>query len=84
MFGVRIASFIHDAFILEVPVDRVHEVDVEFERILREAAAQVMPEVMTKSEGHAAYSLAKKVNGQKVKRTVDAGGRLIPWTPKPS
>jgi hypothetical protein len=84
MFGVRLAAFVHDAFILEVPVERVHEVDVEFERILRQAAEEVMPEVITRSEGHAAYSLAKKVNGQKVSRTVDANGRLIPWTPKVS
>jgi hypothetical protein len=82
MFGVRLAAFVHDAFILECPVETVHEVDIEFERILRQAAEEVMPEVITRSEGHAAYSLAKKVDGQKVSRTVDAQGRLIPWTPR--
>lgn len=84
MFGVRLAAFVHDAFILEVPVDRVHEVDIEFERILTQAAEEVMPEVRTRSEGHAAFSLAKKVNGQKVSRVTDKNGRLIPWTPKPA
>jgi DNA polymerase I-like protein with 3'-5' exonuclease and polymerase domains len=84
MFGVRTASFVHDAFILEVPVSDVHDVDLVFEEILRDAAREVMPEVITKSEGHAAYSLAKKVNGQKVSRTIDAQGRLVPWTPKPA
>jgi hypothetical protein len=84
MFGVRLAAFVHDAFILEVPVDRVHEVDIEFERILTQAAFEIMPEVKTKSEGHAAFSFAKKVNGQKVSRAIDANGRLVPWTPKPA
>jgi hypothetical protein len=79
--GVRVVAFIHDAFILEVPVDKVHDVDVDFERILREAGAHVMPDVITKSEGHASYNLAKKMRGQKARRAYDAAGRLIPWTP---
>jgi hypothetical protein len=49
-FGVRVVAFIHDAFILEVPAGCEAEVDVIFERILREAAARVMPDVLTKSE----------------------------------
>lgn len=83
LYGVRPVLFVHDAFILETRADdTLHDVDVVFERLLREAAAEVMPEVITKSEGHAAFSLAKKVDGQKVGRLVDARGRLIPWTPK--
>lgn len=83
LYGVRPAAFVHDAFVLETRVDdTLNDVDVVFERLLREAAAEVMPEVLTKSEGHAAYSLAKRVNGQKVGRVTDARGRLIPWTPK--
>lgn len=82
LYGVRTVSFVHDAFILEARADdSLHDVDVVFERILREAAAEVMPEVITKSEGHAAYSLAKKVDGQKVSR-VEKNGQLVPWTPK--
>lgn len=80
-YGVRVVAFIHDAFILEAPVEKVHEVDVDFERILREAGTHVMPDVITKSEGHASYNLAKKMRGQKAGRAYDAAGRLIPWTP---
>ncbi len=81
--GVRIASFVHDSFTLETPDDgTLHDVDLVFEAILREAGQEVMPEVLTVSEGHAAYSLAKKVQGQKVGRVLDKNGRLIPWTPK--
>ena len=78
---VRVVAFIHDAFVLEVPVGKVHDVDVDFERVLREAGAAIMPDVITKSEGHAAYNLAKRMNGQKVKRVTDQNGRLIPWRP---
>ena len=83
LYGVRPAAFVHDAFILETRIDdTLNDVDVVFERLLRDAAAEVMPEVLTRSEGHAALSLAKRVSGQKVSRLVDARGRLIPWTPK--
>jgi hypothetical protein len=83
LFGVRVALFVHDAFILETRADdTLHDVDVVFGEILAEAARQVMPEVVTRSEGHAAFSLAKKVAGQKVGRVLDAKGRLVPWTPR--
>lgn len=78
--GVRPALFVHDAFVLEAPIPSLTEVDVIFNRLLKEAAAEVMPEVITVSEGHAALSLAKKVNGQKVSRVVK-NGQLVPWTP---
>jgi DNA polymerase I-like protein with 3'-5' exonuclease and polymerase domains len=82
LVGVHPALFVHDSFTLETPdaPDDLTEVDVIFERILDEAAAHVMPEVRTKSEGHAAYSLAKRVNGQKVGRVTDNRGRLLVWT----
>lgn len=82
-YGVRLVLFVHDAFTLEVPddPDTLTAVDAIFERILREAAEMVMPEVRTRSEGHAAYSLAKRVDGKKVGRVTDEKGRLIPWTP---
>jgi DNA polymerase-1 len=83
LFGVHPALFVHDSFTLEVPEnpDDLTEVDRIFERILQEAAEHVMPEVRTKSEGHAAYSLAKRVGGQKVGRVVDEKGRLHVWQP---
>jgi hypothetical protein len=81
LYGVRPALFVHDAFVLEVRVPDLTEVDRIFDRLLAEAAREVMPEVLTKSEGHAALSLAKRVGKQKVER-VEQNGRLIPWTPK--
>lgn len=83
-YGVRPVLFTHDSFHLEVPddPDTLTTVDTIFERILREAAEDIMPEVKTKTEGHAAYSMAKRVNGQKVGRVVDDKGRLHPWQPK--
>ncbi len=82
-YRVRPVFFVHDAFILECPIEHLTEVDAIFERLLEQAGREVMPEVLTKSEGHAALSLAKRVNGQKVGRVVQ-NGRLVPWTPKPS
>lgn len=81
-YGVHPALFVHDSFTLETPDDPdiLTEVDRIFERILDEAAASVMSEVKTKSEGYAAYSLAKRVDGQKVGRLVDSRGRLLVWT----
>lgn len=81
LYGVRPALFVHDAFVLEVRIGDLTEVDRIFDRILAEAAREVMPEVLTKSEGHAALSLAKRVGKEKVER-VERNGRLIPWTPK--
>jgi len=49
-YGVRVVAFVHDAFILECPLGAESAVDPIFERILREAAARVMPNVITKSE----------------------------------
>lgn len=81
LFGVRPALFVHDAFILETRADdTLHDVDLVFERILREAAAEVMPEVITRSEGYAAFSLAKKVGKEKAGRAMK-NGRLAVWTP---
>lgn len=83
LFGVRPALFVHDSFILETRADgTLDDVDRVFDALLRQAAEEAMPEVATKSEGHAAFSLAKKVDGQKVGRLVDAKGRLLPWTPR--
>lgn len=82
-YGAKPVLFVHDAFLLETPNDdSLAEVDAIFERILREAAEHVMPEVKTKSEGHAALSLAKRVGGRKVGRLTDERGRLIAWTPE--
>lgn len=84
LYGVRPAAFVHDAFVLETNATdgSLDEVDRIFAKLLEQAGREVMPEVITKSEGHAAFSLAKKVNGQKVGRLVDGRGRLIPWTPR--
>lgn len=82
-YGAKPVLFVHDAFLLETPNDdSLAEVDAIFERILREAAEHVMPEVKTKSEGHAALSLAKRVGGRKVGRMTDERGRLVAWTPE--
>lgn len=69
----RSALFVHDSFVLETPIESVHDVDVVFERILTEAAEEVMPDVLTRSEGFAAFSLAKG------KRVLDCHKRLVPW-----
>jgi hypothetical protein len=82
-YGARPVLFVHDSFLLETPNDdSLQEVDDIFARILDEAATAVMPEVRTKSEGHAALSLAKRVNGVKVGRLTDERGRLVAWTPE--
>lgn len=74
--GPAMALFCHDAFIVEAPIREVHETDVEFERILREAAADIMPDVITKTAGHAADRYTK--NAHRVVRE----GKLQVWTPE--
>lgn len=73
--GPPLALFVHDSMVLDAPVADVHDIDIEFERILRESAARVMPDVLTKTAGAAMDRYSKDA-----KRVVKEG-RLQVWTP---
>jgi hypothetical protein len=73
--GPPLGLFCHDAFVLDCPIADVHDVDVEFEKILREAAARVMPDVITKTAGAAMDRYSKDA------RRVVKEGRLQVWSP---
>lgn len=75
--GPALCMFVHDAFILEAPIDAVHDIDLAFERLLREAAAEVMPDVITKTAGAAMDRYSKHA-----KRVTDEKGHLKIWTPE--
>lgn len=75
--GCRPAGFIHDQVLVEAPVRDVHEVDAIVTRIMRDAAREVMPDVITKVESQAASCYSKDSA-----RVVDARGRLLVWRPE--
>lgn len=75
--GCRPAGFIHDQVLVEAPVADVHDVDAIVTRIMRDAAREVMPDVITKVESQAAACYSKESS-----RVLDARGRLQVWTPR--
>lgn len=74
--GCRPAAFIHDQVLVEAPVADVHEVDAVVTRIMRDAALEVMPDVLTRVESQAAACYSKDAA-----RVLDARGRLAVWRP---
>lgn len=74
--GPAMGFFVHDSFILDTPIADVHDADIQFERVLREAAAEVMPDVKTKTAGACMDRYSKQA--QRVMKE----GRLTVWTPE--
>lgn len=74
--GGRPAAFIHDQVLVEVPEADAHEADAVVTRIMRDAAREVMPDVLTKVESQAAACYSKDSA-----RVYDARGRLAVWRP---
>lgn len=75
--GCRPAAFIHDQVLVEAPIRDVHEVDAIVTRIMRDAAREVMPDVLTRVESQAASCYSKDSV-----RVTDARGRLLVWRPE--
>lgn len=74
--GCRPAAFIHDQVLVEAPETDVNDVDPIVTRIMRDAAREVMPDVLTKVESQAAACYSKDSA-----RVYDARGRLTVWRP---
>jgi hypothetical protein len=75
LYGCRIVNFIHDEFILEVPIARAHECSMEVVRIMEESGKLWCPDVSPRAEP------ALMHRWRKAAEPVWANGRLIPWTP---
>ncbi len=75
LFGCRIVNFIHDEFILEVPLGRQHEAAIELARLMTEAAKIWLRHVPPpKVEVDAMLRWSKQAIG------LYENGRLMPWT----
>lgn len=77
LFGCRIVNFVHDEYILEVPVDTAHECAERVVRIMEEAGERWAPSAPPKAEPALSYRWRKGA------APVYSGGRLIPWEDRP-
>lgn len=75
--GCRPAAFIHDQVLVEVPEADAHDADARIVRLMRDAAREVMPDVVTRVESQAASCYSKDSA-----RVLDARGRLAVWRPE--
>jgi DNA polymerase-1 len=75
LYGCRIVNFIHDEFILEVPIARAHECSMEVVRLMEEAGKLWCPDVPPRAEP------ALMECWMKAAEPVWADQRLIAWTP---
>ncbi len=71
--GSRLCNFVHDEFILEVPLAWVTEVAAQLEEIMANAPKRYLPDVKIASEAVAMMCWSKNA-----KRIVQ-NGELIPW-----
>ena len=73
LFGSRILFFIHDEFIIEVPIERQHEATMEAVRLMVLAGSEVCPDVPFEAEPALMTRWAKEAEPKYVE------GRLVPW-----
>jgi hypothetical protein len=71
--GARMINFVHDEFLVEVPLAWVTEVAAQLETIMAEAPRPFLPDVKIASEAVAMMRWSK--NAERVERD----GQLIPW-----
>jgi hypothetical protein len=73
LYGSRVPLFVHDEFILESPIERVHDVDARLKVLMEEAGARWCPDYPPRSEGLAMAYWSK--NAERVEK----GDRLVVW-----
>lgn len=73
LYGSRPVLFVHDEFLLEVPLDRGHECALELARLMVEGASPWLPDVPPKAEPVLMRRYSKKA------KPVRVNGRLVPW-----
>lgn len=71
--GARLVNFVHDEFILEVPLAWVTEVAAELEEIMANAPKRYLPDVQISSEAVAMLRWSKNAE------RIVTNGELIPW-----
>lgn len=74
LYGSRTVNFVHDEFLVEVPIERAHEAGYECARVMMEAAADWMPDCPPKVEPALMTRWIKSAEARH-----DAQGRLVPW-----
>jgi hypothetical protein len=74
LWGSRLVAFIHDEFLLEVPIELAHEAAFEVVRLMVLAANEVCPDVPFAAEPALGTYWTKWLDPK-----YDAAGRLIPW-----
>jgi DNA polymerase-1 len=79
LFGSRPVAFIHDEYILEVPIDVATEAAQRTVEVMVAAMRKVVPEVPITASPALMERWYKKAEEVR-----DASGRLIPWKPKTS
>jgi DNA polymerase I-like protein with 3'-5' exonuclease and polymerase domains len=75
LFGSRVAAFIHDEILLEVPIARSHEAVLRCEKVMVESAQELCPDVPFAAEGCLMTAWVKKAQPK-----FDENKRMIPWT----
>ena len=75
--GFKIVAFIHDEVLLEMPEEGMHERVLNAQRIMREAMAEVIPDVRIGTEAVAMYHWCKEAE-----TLYDEEGRLKVWIPE--
>ena len=77
LYGARPVLFVHDEFILEVPVETAHEATLRLSKVMVAGMREVVPDVNVGTEYAVATRWYKGASA-----VYDANGRLIPWEPK--
>lgn len=75
--GYKIVDFIHDELLIEVDVDRVDEIGRQVEKLMVQAANDIMPGMFIRAEPAAMLRWCKDAEP-----AFDENGKLIPWTPE--
>lgn len=76
LYGSRVVDFVHDEFILEVPIATSHECANEVVRLMEEAGKRWCPDVPPRAEP----ALMEK--WMKAAEPKYENGRLVPWRPE--
>lgn len=77
LYGSRVVNFVHDQFLVEVPVAIAHECALEVGRIMVEEAKPWLPDVPATVTPCLATCWSKDAVA-----VYDEEGRLVPWSPR--
>lgn len=78
LYGARPVLFVHDEFILEVPIATAHEATLRLSAVMIAGMREVVPDVKVGTE----YAIATRWY-KGAEAAYDENKRLVPWEPKP-